>query len=743
MTVSLQRLQNMIVESLLELIYSGILKEDKMKKSISFLSVTLALMQFVVVSQTGMAAEKAATFHLPTILVEGDTGTIAGGLIHKTENLGLIGTKDVMKTPFQAITFDGKAIEQFSLPNRNILDVISFNPAVRVNPGATESGATIRGQKSNGNKWYLNGVPGMAHQKDMAPNFIGKITVIAGPAIGVRGTTASWQENAGGIVDMRSKRASLDGNQNLKLSFSGQSYFSQAIDLGKRFGKNKEWGVRVNALQGQGTLSVDNARMWKDDIYINIDRQTEKNYTNLLMGYDYTRQRGDGNSLNIPKTISYLPKPPKGSVNFSPSWAEDTYNNWTAILNHEQKLTEHARAFINAGYHRENYTSWIQGYSRRLLNELGDYGPTVATGYGLGYSQWPVAHTTKYIGIGVKGDFKLGDWKNNYVLSMDRMWFHRRTIGTYGTDPAEHYIAAPGNIYHTNDTAWAVFPKKPLKTQYKFKSLGWHLIDTITAPGEKLDITLGLHGHRVERAQNYSGGTEIDAHATSPTYALTYQITPQLMLYGNHSESFSEGSVVGSGYANYGETIPPAKTKQNEFGLKYSNADFIQTMSIYSIRKQGTNAVFENNLKYLKIDKEEKYKGIEYSAIGKLAPKLDMMLALDCIDARKTDGSNVLGLPKWRSTLAMIYKPTDRTSLVGRLDYRRHADIRTGINPLDVGSITTFDLGGNFITNIGGTDIKFSLMCNNVFNRHYWYSSGSSICLGMPRTISLTASMNI
>ena len=69
-----------------------------------------------------------------------------------------------------------------------------------------------------------------------------------------------------------------------------------------------------------------------------------------------------------------------------------------------------------------------------------------ASGYGSGYSQWPVAHETKYIGIGVKGDFKLGEWKNDYVLSLDKMWFRREVIGNYGSDPSDIYVPAPGNI---------------------------------------------------------------------------------------------------------------------------------------------------------------------------------------------------------------------------------------------------------------------------------------------------------
>ncbi len=686
--------------------------------------------------------QQSEAHHLTETVVEAPRAKLAGGLIDKRENVGLLGEKDVMETPFQAMTFDQRALEQFSLPDRTILDTLSLSPAARVGQGATDSSVTLRGLSSNGNKWYINSVPGMAHQKDMTANFIDRVTVIAGPALGVRGTTAGWQENAGGIVDMISKRASSQGNRRFKLSFSGKSYTAQEIDVDGRFGKSKEWGARLNILQGQGTLSVDHARMWKWGAYLNLDRKTEKSMTNLLMGYDYTRQRGDGNTLRPANSLTQLPKAPRGSVNFSPDWAEDTYNDWIFILNHEQKLHAHMRAFLNAGYHRENYTSWIQGYNRVLLNQNGDYAALRSSGYGSGYSQWPVAHSTKYIGVGVKGDFNFGAWKNDYVLSLDRMWFRRMVIGNYGSDPSDIYIPAPGNIYHTNDTPLTSrFPKHSLKTQYNLKMLGWHIVDTITAPGEKLGITLGLHGHRGIRARNYAGSSDqaIDAHAICPTYAITYQFTPQCMAYANHSESFDEGSVVGSSYANAGETIPPAKTKQNEIGLKYQNKGFLQTLSFYSMRKQGTNGVLESDGRtYLRIDKEQKYKGVEYAAVGKLSSCIDMILALNWIQATQTDGDPVLGLSKWAGTAAVIYKPTDRFSVVGRLNYSQKVRIRHN-TPLSVPSFTTCDLGLNYKTKIAGEAVTFSLMCNNLLNKRYWYASGSSIGLGMPRTISLSA----
>ena len=220
---------------------------------------------------------------------------------------------------------------------------------------------------------------------------------------------------------------------------------------------------------------------------------------------------------------------------------------------------------------------------------------------------------------------------------------------------------------------------------------------------------------------------------------MTYQFTPQFMMYANHSESFDEGTVVGSGYANMGETIPPAKTKQNEVGVKYQSKGLLQTLSYYNMRKQGTNAVMRGGLQYLELDKEQKYSGVEYSAVGKIAPQLDMVLALNWLQAKQTNGSAVLGLPTWSGTAALVYKPTDVLSVVGRLNYSGEARIRHN-SPLDVPAFTTFDLGLNYKMQVSGEDVTLSLMCSNLFNKRYWYASGSSIALGMPRTISLSAS---
>ena len=164
-------------------------------------------------------------YRIPDMTVTADRDKLAGGWLWTEGNIGLMGEKNIMDTPFQVMAFDQAAIEQFSVPNRNLLDVLALNPAVRAGQGATDSRVTMRGNTSNGNAWYINGVPGIAHQKDMSANFIGKVTVISGPALGVRGTTSSWQENVGGVVDMMSKRAVPGRTFDIKLGFHGRSFF--------------------------------------------------------------------------------------------------------------------------------------------------------------------------------------------------------------------------------------------------------------------------------------------------------------------------------------------------------------------------------------------------------------------------------------------------------------------------------------------------------------------------------------
>lgn len=80
--------------------------------------------------------------------------------------------------------------------------------------------------------------------------------------------------------------------------------------MGKRFGGNNEWGVRINALHANGDLAVDGTRDKKRDIAINIDHRAKRSKSNIFFSYDYDEQWGRNNTISLGK-LDQIPAVPK------------------------------------------------------------------------------------------------------------------------------------------------------------------------------------------------------------------------------------------------------------------------------------------------------------------------------------------------------------------------------------------------------------------------------------------------
>ena len=110
-------------------------------------------------------------------------------------------------------------------------------------------------------------------------NFIGNIEVTSGPAMGFTGTTT--QESAGGLVNLISKRAGDEDITKFKQTFSGRGSFGEYVDVSRRFGKEKEWGLRINAQNLSGETAIPDEKLTARDFFINLDHRDKKSNTNL------------------------------------------------------------------------------------------------------------------------------------------------------------------------------------------------------------------------------------------------------------------------------------------------------------------------------------------------------------------------------------------------------------------------------------------------------------------------------
>ena len=700
---------------------------------------SLAMAVFCAVASVGFVAnvhaEELDSYKMDNVVIQGEKDALPGGLAKSVANVGLVGTGDVMETPYTVVNISEKTIKTFSDPHTGIMGALAMNPSVRSDRGGTYTDLTIRGFYLSGHNMYVNGIPGLLCQSNVSYDFADSVSIIAGPNLGVNGSTLN--ESVGGSVNVISKKATAEGNANMKFAYRGGTSFEQSLDVGKRFGKDNEWGIRVNAQNIGGETVIEGENLEKQNIFINLDHEDEKSKTNLLLGYNHVNHEGGPGAFSFDSAVTDLPDAPASDKLYKPDWSYNEYDDWIAALNHEQKLNENLTAFINAGYHREDWYGYIDG-NPKIINNKGDFT--------ISMTNYPLALTKKYAGIGLKGNFKIGAVKNDFVIGADKNWMNY----WLENNPNWSWKNQTGNIYQ--DNKWpnpGIATWNPAHTNDTYMT-GWHIVDTMKMLDDKLQLTLGLHGHDAKRVA--SGKPDQESDAICPTYAINYRVNDDVMVYAGHTESFGMGSMVSTNndYANGGQMLDPAKSKQNEIGVRFKTGNVLNNISYFDITQENTIDSWENGKKYLRMDGEQNNKGFEWSFNGNIAEKWDVMGGIMYLDAKmkktskaELNGKTVNGAAEWSGVLGAIYHADDKTSLIGRVNYVDSTTINNGT--LEVPSTVTFDLGASYKTKLSNTPVTFDLMCYNVAGKDYWKarSGSSSLSLGAPRTITLSATFDI
>lgn len=675
----------------------------------------------------------AADQQLAPVIVEAERDGL-GSLVQETQNVGMLGAKNVMDTPFAVMNLSHKNFEYFASPGTGVTDVLSLNPSVRANASNVYSDIAIRGFRLTGHGMYVNGIPGLLDQQHLTDVFVESATVISGPNLGVVGTPVS--QAVGGTVDFQSKRVQDKPNRGIILNYQGGASFRTVVDVGQRYGENNRYGLRVMADYTDGETTITNEVLREKNIFVNWDQKTTNSKTNLLIGYNYAKHTGGTHSFSFGNNVTYMPKAPDASRNFKPDWSYNEYDNWIMALNHDQKLSEHVTAFVNAGTHRENWFGYIDG-TPTITNNSGDYY--------VGLTNYPLVVNRHYLGTGIKGKFQWGKTEHDYVINIDKNWLNNSSskdpnFGTGGT------YTVYGNLYSGNNS-WPspVLPSSKAAKSYDMQMVGWHIADTISMDNGNLEILAGLHGQRGTQTKPNSEGMTYSG--INPTFGITYKLTKDFSIYASHTENFFIGSSVptgGKNYANAGELLDPIKTKQDEFGLKYKAEKLLHTLSFYTIKQPNYNDVTSNgNLYYLE-NGEQRNKGIEYTVSGEINKKFDFIGGINYITATQAlTGIAVNGVAKWSATAGIVYKHTKDLSWILRTQYMSTAPINNG--KLTVPSHFIIDVGASWETHLNKTPVTVKAMVYNLTNKDYWVASASnnSVLLGRPRTFVLSAGFHL
>ena len=718
----------------------------------------LAMSVLCAIASVGFVVSASAeTMHgnLDEVVVEGSKDVLPGGNVRTTAKLGVLGDKSVMDIPYSEMSMTAKAVETYGDPSQPLANVLMNNPSIRTSttsPMYTDF--SMRGINMNGNHMMLNGVPSLFYQFTTPPSHvIDRIDITSGPNAGVNGVsmsnngTNSGATPAPGTINIVTKRALNTPVNRYTQTFSGRGNAGEFIDVGRRFGENNEWGIRVNAEYMEGGLALPGAEKNEKNIFINMDHRGDNNITNLFAGYFDLRVNGGQRWFSLPNSYSstVLPDAPDSKNNYDFNGTTKYVHGYLATLNHEHKLDDTWSYFANMGYSRRSGNKDNQGASIKF-DEHGNF-------VGNQFNQQNEEGKNAYVQFGLKGNLETGAVKHDLALSVDRSWA-RYWNKSKSYKPNGKEIL--GNLYDG-----IIFPDNYVlqsfgdgTPQWEETNIGLTIADTISY-GKASMLLAASRKH--ENFESFTGKSFKNDNIL-PTYGLTYKPVENMAFYYGHTESFSRGLVVsGNNYTNNGETMEPVKSKQNEIGVKYQNAGMMTTLSYFDIDEANRYDINSNdpNHPLTKVDDgKNRYKGVELTVNGKLADKWTVTGGLLYLDAEREktkngtkDGWFVNGASEWSGVLGLEYKPDDSLGIVGRAVWndKAYIDSRSSSGKTEIPSYVTFDLGVNYKTKINTVPVKLSAMCYNVADKDYWMGRGSSTTIGlsMPRTFMLSAQFDI
>ncbi len=710
----------------------------------------LLLTAGVLLALTGAGQALAhASFELEPLVVEAYARKVLpGGYVNTGGQVGLLGKRESLNTPFTVGNFTEQSFQDFVGPNQAVDNVLVNMPSVTQVGTMLHQDFAIRGQYIDGSSaGYMNGVPGMGGQFVNPLLAAESIEIMAGPSKVISGTFAGGDRSGAGMMNFTSKKAGAEPLTRYRQTFSGRSGRVEALDVGHRFGKEMEWGVRVNAQLAAGNPSMYDAVHNEHGFYVNIDHICREAKSNFLIGHrKYEIEKGL-RWFGLGKRLTKLPAAPDGSTGYSFDGIEKESWGTMAVLNHEQKLNDNWKAFFNGGLTKGNLRKNITGQGSMLYitSDEGDFDGRYFTRRSPG---------KKYYGqIGVRGELATGKIKHDIVAAADRSW-SKSYVGVVEGYGFTNFPGPGGNIY----TGLKPYSSVKIPEFHNFhisssKYWGWSLVDTMSV--DKWDIMLGVHKHN---AAVYSYNVQdqltksVKSDGMCPSYAVTYKPTDNLSLYASHGEFFDSGFIVGQGYTNEGSVISPAKKKENELGIKYLNKGLLATLAFFDTKAASTMAVYEtddfSDKPYLANDAETEYKGVELSVNGRLSKKLNcfggfmyMKGVRNKTEKGLLDGYRVNGIPRVNGVLGLQYNPDEHWSLVARGVYTGSAPISDG--KFTVPSHLTYDAGVKYKTKLGQVPVTFNAMCYNMTNRNYWIAYGSSLHVSSPRTLMLSAQFDL
>lgn len=693
-------------------------------------------------SDARTVATPAGTIALDTIDVQGANPNstmapmpaYAGGQVATGGQLGLLGNRTAMDTPFNATSYTQGLIQDQQA--RSVSDVLANNAAARIfypdNDGSTDF--LIRGNRVSQLDIAYDGLYGIGNP---GIESIERVEVLVGANGLLNGLGPIG--GVGGLINQVPKRP-LDS----PLTAVSAGYFGGeaggSVDVSRRFGAGDQFGIRFNGAYRDGGTGVHHQSRMVGTATMALDWRSLDHRARLSANFGYR-----ANENQSPSRTTYLlsnnfriPAPPRNpSSNWQNPWSYDNTYTTFGTARGEYDITPEITAYAAVGGSR--FTQEQLFSNTFLMDGEGTLGQRQV--------YWPLYRDSVTAEAGLRGTFQTGPIKHRWSLAASAMQVENGiALNTLATTYSNFY--APVFILQPSIAGLAKADQIPKTARTELTGIA--LADTMSILDDRVQLTLGVRRQGVN-AKNYAASgavsSKYDEDAWTPAYALVVKPWEKLSLYANYIEGLQQGGQIPAGYVNAGQNLAPFISEQYEVGAKYDFGKFLVSLSAYQITTPNAQA---NGLVYA-ADGEQRTKGLELNAYGEIMPGLRLLGGLALIDARQThtanglnDGKKVNGASDVQVNIGAEWDPgfLPGLTLSGRVIY-------TGSQYIDAGNLqsipdwTRFDAGIRYKTQVAGHDTTLRFNIENLANKSYWIGGNGFVMISRPRTFLVSLDVKL
>ncbi|WP_409520961.1 TonB-dependent siderophore receptor [Pseudomonas sp.] len=683
------------------------------------------------------ALEIAPTSIVGAQAIAGESSPYAGGQVARRGAQGLLGARDFMDTPLSMTSYTHELVKNQQA--RTLGDLVASDPSVRAtNPaGGRFEQFTIRGFSLFNSDVSYNGLYGILPTYSIDMEMAERVDILKGPSQLINGI--SPRGSVGGAINVVPKRAEARPVTEFTGSYASDGQVGGAVDVGRRFGDQQQFGVRLNAVKQAGDTEWDHQRVEREMAVLGLDFRGER----LRLSADLGHTERDTDAPQERVLVGANAKVPKADDvrhNYAQPWSKARTNDTFGALNAEYDLSDSLMAYGAVGARESNHDFLRHNVS--ISNDAGDF--TVQP------RDFTRDESVRTAMAGLRHWFSTGPV--SHELNLAASYFYMDF-----TNGGARYASAPSNLYNPVVTPTPGRPTRldpKVYTENRFSGVA--LADTLGFYDDRLLLTLGARWQRVQVddwSDGVKGETAYDEEKLSPSAGVLLKVTDQLSLYANYMEGLSQGKIAPSTSINEDQIFAPFISRQVEVGAKYDLGRLAFTASAFRIRQPA----YETNplTRIFGPNGKRDNRGVELSVFGEPLDGVRLLGGVMYIHSELADtvngaydGNRAPATPEYNVNLGAEWDIPGVNGLTltarGIHSSSQYLDQN---NSKQIDGWERFDLGARYAFKVDATDVTVRASVENVMNERYWASAGASddsepgLTLSTPRTYLLSATL--